>query len=161
VIFTCTLSESPTLAWGSDHYVSDNGLQLFFGADDTGGLLKSSPNNASIANLTMVNGLTLESQLLIVVSADYARSTVTCFNNVGVNASICFDVMGENSIFLRVRCSHSIYSLLFVTQHARVYYCYVTPWMCSSTSMVSHDSTLWLNEICMKHYTISLILHGK
>jgi hypothetical protein len=93
VIFTCTTSGSQLLAWSSDHYVSESGLQLFFGADDAPGLLKPSPNNASVANLTMVDGLVLESELHIMVSSKYARSTVTCFNNAKrLNASISFDV---------------------------------------------------------------------
>ena len=100
VIFTCTTSESLIIAWSSVHYVSESGLQLFFGADNPEGLLKSSPNNVSVANLTMVDGLVLESELHIVVSSKYARSTVTCFNSdQRVNASISFDV-GEFNLFI-------------------------------------------------------------
>jgi hypothetical protein len=101
VIFTCTTSRSQLIAWSSDHYVSEGGLQLFFGADNPEGLLKRSPNNASIANLTMVitEGFVLESQLHIMVSPKYARSTVTCFNDDQiVNASISFDVGEKYSL---------------------------------------------------------------
>lgn len=98
VIFTCTTSISQIIAWSSAHYISESGLQLFFGSDDTPGLLKRSPNNASIANLTMVDGLVLESELHIMVLSKYARSTVTCLNNDQiVNASISFDV-GEKYV---------------------------------------------------------------
>ena len=95
VIFTCATSQSEILAWGSVHYVSESGLQIFFGTEDTPGLLKQSTNIASVANLTMVDEsrLILESELHITVSSEYARSTVTCFNNgQRVNESISFDV---------------------------------------------------------------------
>ena len=97
--FTCTTSGSAILAWSSVHYVSESGLEIFFGSDNTVGLLKLSPNNASVANLTMVDGLVLESELHIMVSSKYARSTVTCFNNAQlVNASISFDVDEKYSL---------------------------------------------------------------
>ena len=104
VTFTRTTSGSPILVWSSIHYVSESGLQLFFGSEDTVGLLKHSPNNASVANLTMVDGLVLESELHIIVSSKYTRyrSTVTCFNNAQlVNASISFDVGEKYSLPFR------------------------------------------------------------
>ena len=84
VIFTCTTSGSQIIAWSSVHYVSESGLEIFFGSDNTVGLLKLSPNNASVANLTMVDGLVLESELHIMVSSKYARSTVTCLTTLNL-----------------------------------------------------------------------------
>ena len=99
VIFTCTTSGSAIQQWSSVDYVGDSGQLLFFGADDTPGTEQRTPNNVSIANLTMVtsNGLVLESQLRITVSSDYPISNVTCINDSQrVNVTICFSVaMGE------------------------------------------------------------------
>jgi hypothetical protein len=120
VIFTCITCRSLVIAWSSDHYVSESGLQVFFGADNPVGLLKSSPNNASTANLTRVDGLVLESQLHIVVSFKYTRSSITCFNNdQRVNASISFDV-GE-------KYDLPLFTFIINLNGACVYY-YVIVW---------------------------------
>lgn len=97
VTFTCTTLGSALQQWSSVHYVGDNGQLLFFGADGMPGMEQRTPNNVSVANLTMVNGLMLESQLYITVSADYPTSNVTCINqSQRVNVTICFSVaMGE------------------------------------------------------------------
>ena len=97
MIFTCTTSESPIQRWDSVDYVGDNGRLLFFGRDDVPGTEKCTPNNVSVASLSVVNDLMLESQLHIIISADYSTSNVTCINDAQqVNATICFSVaMGE------------------------------------------------------------------
>lgn len=97
MIFTCMTSGSIIQQWSSVHYVGDGGRLLFFGIDDIPGTEQRTPNNVSVANLTIVNGLMLESELRIIISADYPTSNVTCINDARqVNATICFSVaMGE------------------------------------------------------------------
>ena len=93
VVFTCRTTGSAIQQWSSIHYVSNDGRLLFIAADNTPGTPQRSPNNVSVATLTMVSGLTLESELRITVSADYPSSDVTCINFAQqVNASICFNV---------------------------------------------------------------------
>ena len=97
VTFTCTTLGSALQQWSSVQYVGGNGQLLFFGTDGMPGMEQRTPNNVSVANLTMVNGLMLESQLHIIVSADYPTSNVTCINHSQrVNVTICFSVaMGK------------------------------------------------------------------
>ena len=101
IVFTCITSGSSLQWWKSVHYVANNGELLAFGTDEMAGTKKRTPNNVSEANLIVVtsNGLVLESQLNITVSADYPTSNVTCINNsLNVTATICFSVaMGELS----------------------------------------------------------------
>ena len=90
--------------------MGDGGRVLFFGVDDTLGSDKRTPNNVSVANLTLVNGLVLETQLHITISADYPTSNVTCINDARrMSATICFNV-GKKTHSDHDYCSGGMYN---------------------------------------------------
>jgi hypothetical protein len=93
VVFTCLVTSSGIQQWSSVDYVGDSEQLLFSRANDTLGTEKRTPNDVSVATLTMVDEISLESELHITVSADYPTSNVTCINvERRVSATICFSV---------------------------------------------------------------------
>ena len=104
--FTCMTVGSPLLAWSSDRYISESGSVLFFSpSEDIMGTTKTSPNGASVGNLTQVNSsdpIILESTLQFNVSHQYSRFQIICINIAnGVNATTEFNV-GKNVVCMGV-----------------------------------------------------------
>jgi hypothetical protein len=93
VVFTCLVTSSGIQQWSSVDYVGDSEQLLFSRAINRPGTEKRTPNNMGVATLTMVDDISLESELRITVSADYPTSNVTCINvEWQVSATICFSV---------------------------------------------------------------------
>ena len=99
VTFTCRTVGSPLLAWSSPHYISERGTQLFFSSsEDTVGTTRTSPNGASVGNLTQINrsdpiNVILESILQFNVSDQYSTSEIICISTANdVNATINFNI---------------------------------------------------------------------
>ena len=97
VTFTCTIVGSPFLAWSSRQYISESGSQLLFSSsEDMVGTTRTSPNGASVGNLTKINSsdpITLESMLHFSVSEQYSTSEIICINAAnGVNATVSFSI---------------------------------------------------------------------
>jgi hypothetical protein len=93
VVFTCLVTSSGIQQWSSVDYVGDSEQLLFSRAINRPETEKRTPNNMGVATLTMVDDISLESELRITVSADYPTSNVTCINvEWQVSATICFIV---------------------------------------------------------------------
>ena len=96
--FTCVTNGSRTIAWSSEELVGKGGFQLSYFIIDSLGSIKhcQAPNNASFANLTMVDSgnRVLESRLHIInVSSTYDTATVVCHNRaLSLNESITFSI---------------------------------------------------------------------
>ena len=96
--FTCVTNGSRTIAWSGEELVGKGGFQLSFFSIESPGSIKRCqiPNNASFANLTMVDSdnRVLESTLHIVnVSSTYDTATVVCHNRaLNLNESITFRI---------------------------------------------------------------------
>ena len=107
VTFTCRTIGSPLLTWSSPHYISESGSTLFFPLSDDIGTTKTSPNGASVGNLTNnVNNsdpIILESTLLFNVSDQFSTSQIICINTAnGVNATTVFNV-GKKLLLLIIK----------------------------------------------------------
>jgi hypothetical protein len=101
VVFTCRTTSSAIQQWSSIHYVGDGGRLLSFAEDNMAGREERTPNNVSVATLTMVDDISLESELRITVSAGYPTSNVTCINEAQqVSATICFSVGKRTQIVI-------------------------------------------------------------
>jgi hypothetical protein len=95
VVFTCPVTSSGIQQWSSVDYVGDSEQLLFSREINRPGTEKRTANNniMGVATLTMVDDISLESELRITVSADYPTSNVTCINvEWRVSATICFTV---------------------------------------------------------------------
>ena len=83
LIATCITSSSAVLAWSSIEYIGDKRLEFSF-VNATGSILNSTKEFGTFASLTHVNrsnsDVILESQLHIMVSADYSQFNITCHN---------------------------------------------------------------------------------
>ena len=101
-VVTCITRGSGILAWSSESYIGQSGVQLeFLSSDEPGKTLQQLNNNtvAILVNVTNENGnRILVSKLYIIGSPHptYSNSSVTC-SNVGfdMKAVITFDVVGK------------------------------------------------------------------
>ena len=103
VSFTCETRGSEILAWFSDQYIGEGGLQLQFAAGDSvvGEIRKSGSivqTVATLTNSTVDNGVqVLVSTLNITVVPNSPGGSVTCMHvGDGTTHSVNFDVIGKN-----------------------------------------------------------------
>ena len=100
VVISCITTQSPVIAWSSAEYIGD-GLRLEYSIfNATGSISNSFKESETFANLTSVDNSTfiLESQLHIVVSANYPQFNVTCHNPANDEVERITFIVGKISI---------------------------------------------------------------
>lgn len=98
VVISCVTTQSAVIAWSSAEYIGD-GLRLEYSVfNATGSISNSSKESETFANLTSVGKFILESQLHIVVSANYPRFNVTCHNPANDEVERITFIVGKISI---------------------------------------------------------------
>ena len=103
ITFTCVTNGSASLAWISDNYIGQGGIQLEFASFDSPGKIarnRASPigTQATLVSKEIEENETqgiLESQLNVIVTSDYPSPTIKCFNvDTGSQESTNFQLLG-------------------------------------------------------------------
>ena len=103
ITFTCLTNGSSSLAWISDDYIGQGGIQLEFASFDSPGRIARNRVSPIGTQATLVSkeieenetqGI-LESQLNIIVTSDYPSPTIKCLNvDTGSQESTSFQLLG-------------------------------------------------------------------
>ena len=82
ITIICVTRNTSLMAWSSEEYISEGGVRLQLASID--GLGATAQGRAAVANLTRVSSsppMVLESQLHIMVLANFSQFSVTCRNS--------------------------------------------------------------------------------
>ena len=103
IVFTCVTNGSASLAWSSDDYIGQGGIQLEFGSYHDPGRIarnRASPigTQATLVSKEIAENETqwiLESKLDVIVTSDYQIATINCLHvDTGSQESTRFQLLG-------------------------------------------------------------------
>ena len=103
ITFTCVTNGSAILAWNSDDYIGQGGVQLEFPSHRNPGRIERNPASPIGTQAVLISkeieenetqGI-LESQLNIIVTSDYPNPTINCLHvDTGNQEATSFKLLG-------------------------------------------------------------------